>query len=179
MLVHRKVIRGDHLRAFACAFCLLSVKDSGISSTYTCTCAGNAAAAAGNGSCVCPSTSAPGGLKPSETPQFILFTVCCLIQRDVKSTQRPLSLFSCTTAAALHRPARCPARCKQHDDAITPIAAAALRGILDGRRSVNGGQAVATLFTLARGTGEVALCRQLASSVARQPGTAVVRSQLL
>lgn len=39
-----------------------------------------------------------------------------------------------------------------HDDAITPSAEAAFRAILDGRRSANGCPAVATLFTLARGT---------------------------
>ncbi|KAL4425399.1 hypothetical protein ABPG75_009415 [Micractinium tetrahymenae] len=39
-----------------------------------------------------------------------------------------------------------------HDDAITPTAAAAFQAILNGRRSADGCPAVATLFTLARGT---------------------------
>ncbi len=44
-------------------------------SAFGCTCSITTAAAARGRSCVCPSTSPPGGLRPSETPQFILLTV--------------------------------------------------------------------------------------------------------
>ncbi|KAL4446727.1 hypothetical protein ABPG77_007971 [Micractinium sp. CCAP 211/92] len=109
------------IRAAVCAALLAAcfpmaraaVSKPGPPSTFGCTCSITTAAAARGRSCVCPSTSPPGGLRPSETPQFILLT---------------------------------------HDDAITPTAAAAFRAILGGRSSADGCPAVATLFTLARGT---------------------------
>jgi hypothetical protein len=48
-------------------------------SWYKCTCP--SAPAASGTPCVCPSTAAPGNLPTASVPQFVLFTVSCMIVR--------------------------------------------------------------------------------------------------
>lgn len=70
------------LAATICTLHLTSLTAAGAPPAwYSCTCGSKS----GDPSpplvapCVCPSTNAPGGLSRSETPQFILLTVCRLI----------------------------------------------------------------------------------------------------